>query len=119
MRWLFACWGLVVGLSTAAFAEEADVVGVKVSQSDGVWRFVVTVDHADEGWDHYANLWRVVGPDGVIFGERVLAHPHVDERPFTRSLGGVTIPEDVTEVWIEARDSVHGFGGLRMKVDLD
>ena len=82
------------------------------------WRFSVTVAHADEGWDHYADAWDVVGPDGTLLGTRTLAHPHETEQPFTRSLGGVFIPADVHEVTIRARDSVHGYGGAEVTVEL-
>ena len=66
--------------------------------------------HADEGWDHYADLWQIETPDGEILGERVLAHPHVNEQPFTRSLSGVRIPDSLDRVTVRAHDSVHGFG---------
>jgi hypothetical protein len=118
MKWLLICAVLLGAAPMGAIAGEANVVGVKTSQSGGLWRFDVAVDHADEGWDHYADLWRVVGADGTVYGKRVLAHPHVNERPFTRSLGRVNIPAGISEVWIEARDSEHGLGGVRLKVDL-
>ena len=77
----------------AALAGEADVVGVEVSkESAGSYRFDVTVAHGDEGWDHYADAWDVVAPDGTVLGTRVLLHPHENEQPFTRSLGDVAIP---------------------------
>lgn len=100
-------------------AGEADVVGVKVSQeSGGTFRFDVTVRHDDKGWDHYADRWDVVGPDGTVYGERVLLHPHVNEQPFTRSLGGVTVPDGVDEVTLRAHDNVDGLGGAEMTVKL-
>jgi hypothetical protein len=37
--------------------------------------------------------------------------PHENEQPFTRSLTGVAIPEDVAEVTIRAHDNVDGYGG--------
>jgi len=96
---------------TTAFAGEADVIDAQATQSGAAWRFDVTVRHADEGWDHYADAWRVTGPDGTVLGTRTLLHPHVGEQPFTRSLSGVSIPDDVEKVTIEAHDSVHGWGG--------
>ena len=65
----------------------ARVEYVKATEvSDGVWRFDVTVRHNDEGWDHYADAWQVIDPgSGDILGERILAHPHDNEQPFTRS----------------------------------
>ena len=94
-----------------ALAGEADVVDARARLSGGTWTFDVTVRHADTGWEHYADAWRVVGPDGTVYGARTLVHPHVEEQPFTRSLSGVVIPEAVTTVLIEAHDSVHGWGG--------
>ncbi|MCB1421587.1 MAG: hypothetical protein KDJ69_03785 [Nitratireductor sp.] len=108
---------LFVG-STMAFAGEADVVAAKARKSGDGWNFDVTVAHADTGWDHYANGWEVVGPDGTVYGTRELLHPHVDEQPFTRSLSGVVIPQGVTEVVIRARDSVHGYGGREFTLAL-
>lgn len=96
---------------TQAQADDVQIVAVESRKSgDGTWRFSVTLRHGDTGWDHYADLWQVETPDGTVLGERVLAHPHVNEQPFTRSLGGVKIPVGLAEVVIRARDSVHGFG---------
>ena len=116
----FVVWaaGLMLAWQTGAFAGEADVTDVKVTGSGERYNFSVTLKHADEGWDHYADKWEVVGPDGTIYGTRVLAHPHVDEQPFTRSLSGVEIPTGISQVTIRAGDSVHGFGGREMKVTL-
>ena len=102
----------------AVFAGEADVVGVKVSKSgENSYRFDVTVAHGDEGWDHYADAWDVVGPDGAVLGTRILHHPHETEQPFTRSTT-VTIPDGVTKVTLRAKDNVHDYGGVEMTVTL-
>jgi hypothetical protein len=85
----------------------------------GVWRFEVTLRHDDTGWDHYADEWQVLDPaTGEVLGRRVLAHPHVDEQPFTRSQSGIEIPEDTTSVLVRAKCNVHGFGGREVEVDL-
>jgi len=106
-------------MSGAGIAGEADVVGAKASKSsDGTWSFDVTVAHGDEGWDHYANRWDVVAPDGTVLGTRTLHHPHETEQPFTRSLRGVSVPDGVVSVSIRANDSVHGTGGKEFSVDL-
>ena len=103
----------------AASAGEADVVAVEAAQEGaGAWRFDVTVAHGDEGWDHYADKWEVLAPDGSLLGARVLLHPHVGEQPFTRSLGGVAIPEEIDRVILRAHDSVHGLGGAEITVEL-
>ena len=121
LRGLAAALALAVtaALSMAAIAGEADVVAAEATrQGDGTWRFDVTVRHADTGWDHYADRWDVVAPDGTVLDTRVLLHPHVAEQPFTRSLAGVSIPEDVRQVTIRAHESVHGYGGIEMTLDL-
>ncbi len=100
-------------------AGEADVTAVDVTRSsEGTYRFDVTVQHADEGWKHYADGWEVLAPDGTVLGVRTLYHPHVDEQPFTRSLSGVTIPPNVSRVTVRAHDLVHGTGGEEMAVEL-
>ncbi|MEM1045739.1 MAG: hypothetical protein AAGL24_06295 [Pseudomonadota bacterium] len=102
-----------------AVAGEADIVGVEaVETAPGIWRFDVTVRHADTGWDHYADRFDIVAPDGTVLGERILAHPHVDEQPFTRSLSGVAVPDGITSVTVRAHDNVHGLGGAELKADL-
>lgn len=102
-----------------ALAGQADVEAVEVTpEAGGTYRFDVTVRHADEDWDHYADRWEVVGEDGTVLGRRVLLHPHVDEQPFTRSESGVAVPDGVSHVIVRAHDKVHGLGGKEMRVAL-
>jgi hypothetical protein len=115
---------LIAGLVTAfcaiapAGAGEADILDVETHHLGGeTWRFDVTLAHADTGWDHYADLWIVTDAAGNRLGERVLAHPHVDEQPFTRS-ARITVPEGTRTVIVKARDSVHGFGGKPCTITL-
>jgi hypothetical protein len=96
-------------IATVSLASDVEIVNVKAVQSGGTWRFDVTLRHADSGWDHYADGWEVLAPDGSSLGMRVLVHPHETGQPFTRSLGGVMIPEGITEVVIRARDNVDGW----------
>jgi len=98
-------------LASSLWAGEADVVdGAIKALGDGRFRVDATVLHADTGWDHYADRWDVLAPDGSVLGSRVLAHPHENEQPFTRSLT-LTIPASVTEITLQANDSVHELGG--------
>jgi hypothetical protein len=82
------------------------VIDVTIETSGTGFAVSATVRSADTGWEKYADLWEVRGPDGTVLGERVLAHPHVDEQPFTRSVGGVEIPDGVGEVTVAAGDRV-------------
>jgi hypothetical protein len=105
--------------SGAAACGEVDILGAEFRSDGGDrWSIAVTLRHADTGWDHYADAWRVVDGEGAVLGERVLLHPHVDEQPFERSLNGVRIPSGTRVVYVEARDTVHGLSPNRLEVDL-
>lgn len=105
---------------------DADVTYVSVTQqANGTWSFTVTVSHPDTGWDDYADGWDIVLPDGTIVKineddpfTRLLAHPHENEQPFTRSQSNLTLPDDVRQVVVRAHDLVDGFGGQEVAVDL-
>ena len=122
MRQTYACLVLslvvtAVGLS-AARAGDVEIIDATARKDANGYRFSVTLKHGDTGWDHYADLWAVYTPDGRLLGERVLAHPHVNEQPFTRSLSGVEVPDDLNSVIIRARDSVHGVSPQEFQVNL-
>jgi len=110
-----------LGAATTAASDAAgcaDVVDVVVTAQGGTYRFDVTVASVETGWDKYADRWEVVGADGTVYGTRVLAHPHVDEQPFTRSASGIRIPGDVSTVVVRAHDSVAGTCGDTLAVEL-
>jgi hypothetical protein len=111
---------LLIALTTSpAFAGEVDVVDAQATKAaDGSYRFDVTLRHADEGWEHYADAWDILAPDGTVLATRVLYHPHVDEQPFTRSLSGVEIPAGMAHVTIRGHDKVHGYGGSELTLSL-
>ena len=105
--------------ATPLLAEEPVIEKVTARQeSAGLWRFDVTIKHPDTGWDHYADGWRILDMAGTELGMRVLYHPHVEEQPFTRSLGGVAIPPGTTQVQVQARDLPGGWNASTTIVDL-
>ena len=106
----------------AVSASATDVTiehAVLTAGAGGKWRADVTLRHDDTGWEHYADAWRVVAPDGTVLGTRTLYHPHETEQPFTRSLSGIEIPADVKVVYIEAHDKLHKWTPQRLEVDLE
>lgn len=108
---------LVLLAAATAAAGEADVIGAELVPEGGDrYRVTVTVRHADTGWDHYADAWQVLAPDGTVLATRELLHPHETEQPFRRSLSGVVVPAGIRRVVVRARDSVHGFGGAEVTV---
>ncbi|RLA14162.1 MAG: hypothetical protein DRQ59_03750 [Gammaproteobacteria bacterium] len=119
MRVITGMLAMLLGLSAGGpvFAGETRIVDVKV-QCSGSCTFLVTLEHDDEGWDHYANQWDVVTMDGRLLKSRVLFHPHENEQPFTRSLSGVKIPAGTKSVKIRAKDSVHGYSKQEYTVQI-
>ena len=110
--------GLLLPSSGAVLAGKADVVDATITALGGTqYRIDASVLHEDTGWDHYANRWDVLAPDGTELGVRELAHPHVGEQPFTRSLT-VEIPDGIDTVTIRANDSVHELGGKTFELDV-
>ena len=108
----------LLGNNFIASAGEADVLQVKAKcNKEAVCKFTVRVRHNDKGWQHYVNRWEILSLDGEVLATRVLAHPHVKEQPFSRSLKA-SIPEEHKVVIVRAHDSVHGYGGEEIKVIL-
>lgn len=110
---------LLASAAAVAAAGEADVVAVEARpEGRGLWRFDVSVRHDDTGWEHFANRWDVLAPDGTLLTSRLLMHPHETEQPFTRSVHGVAIPAGIGRVTVRAHCTVHGYGGAEMTVEL-
>jgi hypothetical protein len=107
--------------TTAGADEQAfpDIVDVAVTAQGDTFEFDVTVSSPYDTPERYADAWRIVAPDGTELGVRELTHDHASEQPFTRSLTGVVIPPDVTEVTVEGRDLVNGWGGTTMTVTIE
>jgi len=106
--------------SVHVLASEADVVNAEVIRGDdGSFTFNVTVQHADEGWNHYADHWLILDKDEQVIAARKLMHPHVNEQPFTRSLSYIQIPDEVTEVTIRAHCSVDNYSGKNMVIKIE
>ena len=87
-------------------------------KSNNQWCFSVTIEHNDQSWEHYADGWEVVDLQGNILANRVLAHPHDNEQPFTRSLCGIEIPQGINKLIVRAKCNQHGFEGKSVIVDL-
>lgn len=109
---------LAVLAAGPAVSDGAEIVAATASGSGGLWSVSVTLRHGDTGWDDYADAWRVVTSDGTVVATRELLHPHVDEKPFTRSLAGIEIPSGTVEVFVEARTNADGWNGERFPLAL-
>ena len=90
------------------------VLSVKVSGGAGGYNFSVTISSPDEGCSQYADWWEVFNQDEELVYRRVLLHSHVDEQPFTRSGGPVSIEID-EEVVVRVHMNTSGYSSLAMK----
>lgn len=114
----------MVNLASAQMADAVnqkypDVVDVKVhARGDNRFDFDATVSSPYDTPQRYADAYRVMGKGGVVYGERTLFHDHADEQPFTRDLYGVTIPQGIKAVVVQARDRKYGYGGKTLQVAL-
>jgi hypothetical protein len=97
---------------------QAAVVSISVSGEPGTYNFSVTVSSPDEGCSQYADWWEIVSQDGELIYRRILLHSHVDEQPFTRSGGPVSIEAD-TIVLVRAHMHPGGYGGAALKGSLE
>ena len=95
-------------------SEMAQVTGVTVSGEENAYEFSVTVKSPDTGCDQYADWWEVIDQDGKLIHRRILAHSHVNEQPFTRTGGPVSISK-TTEVYVRAHMNNSGYGSQVQK----
>ncbi|WP_170474299.1 hypothetical protein [Ruegeria arenilitoris] len=106
-------------MTGSALADPPTIENVSADRDGDTWSFDVAIRHPDTGWDHYADGWRILDMQGNELGIRVLHHPHENEQPFTRSLGGVVIPDGVSQVQVQARCNVDGWGDETVLVALN
>ncbi|MEL7210853.1 MAG: hypothetical protein AAGK32_21895 [Actinomycetota bacterium] len=93
-----------------------DVVEVEVTPAGGSeFEVAATVSSPYDTPERYADAWRVLDEQGTELGVRELAHDHAGEQPFTRTLI-LSIPDDVTEITVEGRDQISGYGGATVTV---
>ncbi|WP_422065419.1 hypothetical protein [Shimia sp.] len=103
---------------TQVWADPPQIGNVITQASSAGWTFSVTIRHADTGWDHYADSWRVELLDGTVLGTRELLHPHEHEQPFTRSLANIEVPLGTLTVYIRSRCNVDGWSETVKEVQL-
>lgn len=115
---IFVIAAICATFPISGWADAPEILTVEANKNANGWTFAVTLKHADTGWDHYADGWEILDQSGNQLGLRVLAHPHVNEQPFTRSLAGVDIPEGINAVNVRTRDSVDGWSSSLFTVPL-
>ncbi len=91
-----------------------EIVSVTTSGNSNNYTFNVGITSPDTGCEQYANWWEVITEDGALVYRRILGHSHVNEQPFIRSGGSVTISEDQIVI-IRAHMNNSGYGGKAFK----
>jgi hypothetical protein len=105
---------------------EAHVTFVRATQAaDKTWTLEVTIEHPNRGDGGYADGWDIITPAAQVIKKSVgeaytqaLSEPSTREESLTHTLTGLAIPADVTRFFVRAHDSVHGWGGEMVFVDL-
>ena len=99
-------------------ADCPEVLAVEFRQSEpGVFTVSTTVRSVDIEGVSFADAWEVRDLEGNVLGTRILAHPHANEQPFTRSQT-IELPEGTTVVYVEGRDQGNGWSGQRFEFAL-
>lgn len=95
-----------------------DVIDAELEPQGDAWRLSATLSSPYDTPERYADAFRARSEDGTELGVRELAHDHANEQPFTRSLTGLNIPNDVARITIEGRDQEYGWGGDTVELEV-
>ena len=95
-----------------------DVIAAELEPAGDAWRLDATLSSPYDTPERYADAFRALSEDGTVLGVRELAHDHANEQPFTRSLTGLEIPDDVARITVEGRDRAHGWGGNTVAIEV-
>ena len=92
----------------------AKIVSVTTSGSENKYNFSVGISSPDKGCDQYANWWEVISEDGELIYRRILTHSHVNEQPFIRSGGDVSISKDKIVI-IRVHMNTSGYSSIAFR----
>ncbi len=95
-----------------------DVLSAELGATGETWRLSATLSSPYDTPERYADAFRALAEDGTPLGVRELAHDHANEQPFTRSLAGLLIPDDVERITVQGRDQRYGWGGATVELEV-
>jgi hypothetical protein len=94
--------------------ELAKIVSVTTSGSENKYTFSVGILSPDTDCNQYADWWEVISEDGKLIYRRILVHSHIDEQPFVRSGGDVTIKKDQVVI-VRVHMNNSGYSSITFK----
>ena len=103
----------------------ADVLRVRALQEgETLWRFEVTIQHPDTGAKDRVDGWDLLLPDdsvvkpvpGSAFTQAI--DGEISTQPEVHVQTGIVIPVDTELLRVRAHDSVDGFGGRELLIDM-
>ena len=92
----------------------AVVLNVDVTGEELGYNFAVSISSPDLGCEQYADWWEIVDESGALIHRRVFSHSHIDEQPFERSSGGISVKANQTII-IRAHMNNNGYGTQALK----
>lgn len=100
-------------------ADHPDVLNATLERDgDDTWRLEVTLSSQYDSAERYADGWRVLDEEGNVLGDHTLTHDHADEQPVTRVQTGLKIPDSIDVITVEGKDTVNGYGGQTIDVEV-
>ena len=102
----------------SAKAEPVEVVDVAFKEIGKAWEVRVMLHHEDEGWDHYADGWRISSEAGEILASGALREPNRGQASYMVNLRDVMIPPGAQVLFVEAHENRLGWSTFRVRVDL-
>ena len=100
---------LTLILSLPTYAEEAEVLMVKATHSNGLWNFDVTVHHPDVSIEHMMNSIAVFLPTEEQLAIAEIPKPSIGSEHVTTQLNEIAIPEDVEYIIIRGHCNSDGW----------
>lgn len=92
-----------------AFADEVEIRMVQAMQSNGLWKFEITVYHPDTGTDHMYNSVAIFTPNETQIGSADVPTPSIGADHVTTQVLDVHIPEEVEYILIRGKCSDYGW----------
>jgi hypothetical protein len=100
---------LTLVIAFPAAADEADVLMVKATQSDGLWSFDVTVHHPDASSEHMLDSIAIFSPDEVQLATADIPKPSIGAESVTTQLNDIIIAEGVEFIIIRGHCNSDGW----------